>query len=169
MKNLALIFMLLSYPGLFVSLWTVNKVRKIVESRRLKKYWTIVWCMNVFFIITYAIYIYILTKGGGISSDSLLADTLISLMFLIGGGWVAFLTKIVGLSATERAKNDLIKKQRLEIEKFNIDLEKKLNDKIKEVEKNMLEVLKLLGIISSKNEKLDELREKLNNLKNKHA
>lgn len=169
MKNLALIFMLLSYPGLFVSLWTVNKVKKIVENQRLKTYWTIVWCMNVFFIITYAIYIYILTKGGGVSADSLVADTLISLMFLIGGGWVAFLTKVVGLSAAERAKNDLIKKQRMQIQEFNADLEKRLNAEMKVLEKSMMELLRLMGIVSGKEEKLDELKEKLNSLKNKHA
>ncbi|MFA6973520.1 MAG: hypothetical protein WC238_02145 [Parcubacteria group bacterium] len=169
MKNYALIFMLLSYPGLFVSLAAVNKVRNIVESNRLKRYWSIVWGMNVFFIVTYAAYIYILTKGGGISSDSAMVDTLIALMFLIGGWWVVFLTKIVGLSATERAKKDLIEKQRLQIQEFNVELGKKLNVKIREVEKNMMEMLQLMGTISKEDEKLEELKARLNKLKKQHV
>lgn len=167
MKNLALIFMVLSYPGLFVSLVTVNRVRSMVESRQLKKYWDIVCFVNVFFIVTYLAFIFALGIGDGISSHFTFLDTMISTMFMVGGGWVFFLTKVVGFSAAEKVKIDLAKKRRLQIVEFNEMLGKKLNLKNKELEKNMLELLKLMGMISDQSENLDELKKKLSDLKNK--
>lgn len=160
--------MILAYPGLFVSLVTVYRVRKLVIGKRLKIYWTIVGFMNVFFIVTFAAYIFLLSKGQGISGDPLV-NMLISMMLLMGGSWVAFLTKVVGLSAAESIQTELSKNRQTQLQTINQDLEKQVESKTKELEQKAVELQGMINLMSGRDQKLAELNTTLNNLKQKHA
>jgi hypothetical protein len=168
MKNIALILMLISYPGLFASLAVASKIKRGVEEPRLKRYWLVVQIMNIFFIFSYAGYIFLLATGGGISGDPRVS-TLISAMFFVGGCWVAFLTKVVGLSSKERVVKNIMIERKVQLEKLNLELEKEIIARTEQLNSKAEETRRMIEIMANRDEKLSELRGELEKLKQGHG
>ena len=164
MKNIPLILMIISYPGLFVSLVVAVKIRKEVISTRLKKYWLVVLIMNIFFIFTFAGYIYILMQGRGISGD-LWINTMISTMLFMGGSWVAFLTKVVDLSSLEKVSESIMIEKEQQLKKINTELEEELMEKTKQLKLKTDEAQEMIYVMDGSAKEVLELNDELKNLK----